>query len=922
MNVRVAAWCGAILACTSFAGFGPPLSGAQRPAAHLLDDQYTRIIRQNLDDPRITTDLVDHLPASDTVPTPLAFFGRTVGTPGELTYAKDIVRYYRTLAESSGRARCWTIGASEEGREIVLLAIADEATLAALELNRDMLAALTDPRGTSEADAQRALSSAKPIYWLTSGVHAPERGGPEMLIELAYRLIVEESPAIDRIRRNVVTFITPVLDVDGRERDVDTYYFNKSREVGDLQLPLVYWGKYAAHDDNRDGIGQFLQLTQAVTRTTLEWHPTVVHDLHESQAYLYVSTGTGPYNAELDPIVTHEWWALADQEIFELSRRGVPGVWTYAYYDGWAPNYMFFIAHTHNGLGRFYEAQAYGPDPYEVRPPPSATIPQWFRPRPPAPFIKWGPRAAVNIQESAVLVALGHVAENRRLYLENYWLKSKRSVEKGRTGPVFGWVIPAAQRRRADVADALNTLRRQGLEVSVAGEAFHAGHVDVAAGDFIVRADQPFRTMAAMYFAIQTYEADDPPPFDDTGWTYQLLRDIDVRPVTDAALLERRMRVASADVRIDGGIVGSGAVLLVDHTADNAIATFSFAHRGRMRAIEREVAVEGRTFGAGTLVIPDANRTALEPVVRELGLSTTFVSSAPPVAMHDVDLPRIGYVHSWASTQDEGWWRAGFDRYGVPYTYFADQKLKEGGLREKYDVLIYPNVGATLETQVNGLPLAGSAPLPYKRTASTSNFSTLDAADDIRGGMGVEGLVQLARFVQDGGTLITEGSTATIFQAYGVTAGVTLEEPPRLAARGSVMRALRVDRTSPILYGYGDELPVYFNQGPVWRVDQSGVSTGRQAAEFAQAARRAGLTLDRARPRVVLQFPVDAAQMLLSGSLLNGAALSGRALVVDAPIGRGHLVMFALRPFWRAQTQGAYSLVFNTILHWNDLDAR
>src|SRR5215510_6330175 len=133
MNVRVAAWCGAILACTSFAGFRTPLSGAQRPAAQPLDEQYTRIIRQNLDDPRITTDLVDHLPASDTVPTPLAFFGRTVGTPGELTYAKDIARYYRALADSSGRARCWTIGASEEGRDIVLLAIADEATIAALE---------------------------------------------------------------------------------------------------------------------------------------------------------------------------------------------------------------------------------------------------------------------------------------------------------------------------------------------------------------------------------------------------------------------------------------------------------------------------------------------------------------------------------------------------------------------------------------------------------------------------------------------------------------------------------------------------------------------------------------------------------------------------------------------------------------------
>ena len=199
-------------------------------------------------------------------------------------------------------------------------------------------------------------------------MHAPETGGPEALIELAYRLIVEDTPFVRRIRGNVITLITPVLEVDGREKQVDTYYFNKRRAPGDARLPLVYWGRYVAHDNNRDGIGQYLKLTQAVTITTLLWHPTVVHDLHETQAYLYVSTGTGPYNPELDPIVAHEWWMLADNDVRELTKRGVPGVWTYAYYDGWMPNYMFFIAHTHNAIGRFYEVQGYGPDPYTVHP--------------------------------------------------------------------------------------------------------------------------------------------------------------------------------------------------------------------------------------------------------------------------------------------------------------------------------------------------------------------------------------------------------------------------------------------------------------------------------------------------------------------------------------------------------------------------
>jgi hypothetical protein len=82
-------------------------------ATQKIDERYTQIVRQNLQDPRITTELVDHLPASDTVPTPLRFFGRAVGTPSELTYARDIHRYYEALAKASPRAKYLKIGTSE-----------------------------------------------------------------------------------------------------------------------------------------------------------------------------------------------------------------------------------------------------------------------------------------------------------------------------------------------------------------------------------------------------------------------------------------------------------------------------------------------------------------------------------------------------------------------------------------------------------------------------------------------------------------------------------------------------------------------------------------------------------------------------------------------------------------------------------------
>jgi hypothetical protein len=149
------------------------------------------------------------MPASDTVPSPLKFFGRIPGTPGELTYAKDINRYYDALAKASKRCKYWKLGTTEEGREEVVLAIADEATIASLDKYKGMLAELGDPRKTSEARAQELIHTAKPIYYAASGIHSPETGGPEMLIELAYRLIVEETPFIQNIRNNAIVLLTP-----------------------------------------------------------------------------------------------------------------------------------------------------------------------------------------------------------------------------------------------------------------------------------------------------------------------------------------------------------------------------------------------------------------------------------------------------------------------------------------------------------------------------------------------------------------------------------------------------------------------------------------------------------------------------------------------------------------------------------------
>ena len=1025
---------GTVAMVLALAPGGTPL--AQAPAQR-IDAEYTALIKQHLTDARISTELVDHLPASDKVPTPLNFpaVGHISGQPGVLTHAKNIHAYMKAVADAAPtRAKFWTIGQTEEGRDQIVLAISSEETIKNLDKYKGYLQALTDPRRTTEAQARQIITQAKPIYWLTSGVHSTERGGPEMLMELAYRLVVSETPFIQQIRNNVITFITPVVEVDGRERIVDTAYFNAKRAAEGLQgsLGLPYWGKYVAHDNNRDGMGQFLAMTRNVNKVQLEWKTTVLHDLHEAQQLLYSSTGTGPYNEQLDPITIYEWWMFAQNDVMEMTKRGVPGVWTYGFYDGWTPNYMFYAVHSHNATGRFYEVGGYGVTNVTVA---GAAAPaagggraggggrggdagrgaggggaavaggdpaagrgqggggggrgrgqsrEWFRPNPDPGDVRWGPRAHVNMSQSAVLFSLSFMGKDKERWLENYWIKNKNAVNRGKNGPTFGWHVPADQHSKANAAEALNGLMAQGLEVHTATSAFTAGNISVKPGDWIIRGDQPYRTVADIYFAVQDYSMANPSPYDDLGWTYPMMRNLVMTPVTDKSLLTAAMTPVTGPVRAPGGVTGSGSTIVVEHSGDNLLAEFRFRFaKVKMSAAEAAFEAGGRKFGAGAFIIPNANRAELEPVLRDLGLSGYAVASVPAdLRQHDLDVPRIGYIHSWGNTQDEGWVRAALDYYKIPYDYFGENEVAKKDLRAQYDVLLWPHGGAVGQEA----PTTGT-PIPFQKSAEFPALGYPGSTADTRGGLGQSGLKKLYEFVQAGGTLVTEGGTSAIFPSNYLTPGITIDQGQGLVAPGSVYRGIVADRTSPIVYGVPrNHLPVYYkaNGGPMFSVGgqpgplaeapaaPAGRGGGRGGGNYQNTqpmgssqnvfgtwdptkdwtaptpppapepagggggrgggfaggfggrgggAGGGGTMLDFLQPRVILRHSPTSRDMLLSGGLLGGENLQNRPLVIDAPVGKGHVVMFAIRPFWRWQTQGTFILGFNTLMHWNDLNA-
>jgi hypothetical protein len=935
------------------------------------DPVFAQKVKEYTTERYFSTELVDHLPLSDTVPSPQKVLGYVVGTPNKLTYTKDLHHYYRELDQASPRVRAFTAAEkSEEGKEQLLIAVGDEASIAKLDRYKEITAKLADPRKINDAEAQRLIGEGKVFYWASGSIHSPETGSPEMLMELAYRLAVEESPFIQAIRKNVIVLITPTLEVDGRDRMVDLYNYRKANP-GKNSPGLIFWGKYVAHDNNRDGLGMALALTRNQMKTFLEFHPAVLHDLHESVPFLYTSTGTGPYNAWLDPITVNEWQLLAYHEVEEMTKRGVPGVWTHGFYDGWAPNYMFYVANGHNAIGRFYETFGNGGADTMDRTVGAQSQRSWFRPNPPQPRVKWSLRNNVNMQQSAILLAMNFVSNNKERFLQNFYLKSKRAVAKATNEGPAAYVIPSDQSRLVEAADMVNLLRLMGVEVHKADKEISVKDQKFPAGSYVVRMDQPYSRMADMMMDTQYYNVNDPRPYDDTGWTLGALRNVKTTRVTDKTVLQAPMTMLTADARVVGKITGSASTAgyIINHNTENTLATLRFKLKDvKMSTAEDSFKIGNQQFNAGSFVIrtegnPTDVRQRLDGAVKELGLTALAVDKLPEVKTHELAVPRIAILHTWTNTQNDGWYRIEFDRYQIPYSYISDQVVRNTpNLREKFDVIIFPPLGGSAQAIVNGIPMRGD-PIPWKGSELTPNMGlSPDQSDDIRGGMGLPGVANLQKFVRDGGLFITVANTTQLPIEYGLTTGVSIQETRQLQARGSIFNARFTDRKSPIAYGYDETLAIYFNQAPVFQVAGGGGGggfgggggeggggsrpTGRgtltdpdivQAMPQAAPAQRpagppgeptaeqrqqlgAFYVPPTERPRVILRFASDEKNLLISGMLAGGSELANAPAVIDVPVGKGHIVMFATNPMWRHQNHGSFFLIWNAALNFNSLN--
>ena len=909
-------------------------SYAQSIAPDTAEAGSVEAIAKATTEPRFSSPWVSYVPASSTVPSPKAFYGRIAGAPGELVNSSQAYAYARALAAASPRVKVFTIGRSEEGRDIILIAIADEKGIANLDALKAASASLADPRTLDAAAVERVIAGARPFYYFNAALHSDETGSTESVLELAYRLAVSDQPMIRRIRENTVVLINPVANPDGRDKQVEWFYRYLKGKTDRATLPRQsppYWSKYAFVDINRDAHQLTHEATKAASRMFFDWHPVVVHDLHESVPLLMSWNGTGPYNPNIDPITFTEFLALSFHEVETLTGLGMPGVSTWNFGDGFGHMYADSVAMNHNAIGRGYET--FGNSTAETLVQSlsaDSTSREWYRvDPPPAGKFSWSARDNVNYNETGALAALDYAAANAQMLLRNFYAKSLHSWRKGIEQAPYAFLIPADQGDPTRVAQMVAKLQAQHIEVSRSDAPVTVAEGSFPAGTYVVRLDQPYRNYAVDLLTAQNYPKDAGEPYDDLSWEFPAYFHLQAVPTGDAAIRNAPMSLLKGAPAPHGEVAGSGPVFVLKESGQEGLleARYRLA-RFKVNIAEQSFVLGDVTYPEGSWILPvqAGLPDALRDIATRLGIDFQSAAKIPDVKQHGADAPRLGVWVPWADTDSIGWIRYSLDQRKIPYTYVRDEDIRAGNLRGKVDVLLYGHVDLELAEQIQGIPKVWG-PMPFKKTAKTPSLGTPAESDDITGGIGWAGLNHLQEFIEQGGLMVTLGNGSMLPIEGGIVRGVRRDSGgvPRssggggaeaaAASRESVTRTpgtevrvtfARADH--PIAYGYPKTSYVFRGNFALY-------STPRRWLRMAYCTSCLDGPSD---PRsVVLQWGgPDGEPFVVSGQAWGESNLIGRPAILDTPVGRGHVVAFNFNPLYRDLNRGDHRMVWNAIINW------
>jgi len=758
------------------------------------------------------------------VPSPQSYFGQRMGADRLVLDWDKVVSYFQTIKANSDRVRVDELGKSTEGRPFIAATIAAPETLLRLDRYREIQRRLADPRLTAEGDAEKLIAEGKSVVLITCSIHATELASTQTAVEFAYRLLTADTPRIRAILQNTIFLLVPSLNPDGV--DIVTRWYRRTLGTPfEGTGPPELYQKYVGHDNNRDWYMFTQKETQlAIAKLHNVWHPQIVYDVHQmgsNAARIFVPPWLDPIEPNIDAILMQESNMIGTAMAADLTAGGQTGVAIHAMYDFWTPSrhYQAF----HGGMRILTEsASAKLASPITVEPGELERNALGYNARErswnflePWPGGVWRLRDIVDDQLIAMESCLYQAALHREDLLRNFYKIGQRQV--ARKSP-WGFVIPAAQRDPGATRKLLETLAFGQVEID------HAG-----AGQNVIRMAQPYGGWAKALLERQHYPdmrlyPGGPPqrPYDVTAHTLPLLMGV---------------RVDATDTPIATSPGPSAAARSLEMPAPDSDSW------KRVNSIWTSGGAVWRNAATGD-----------------------FAKQNQGAGWKQIQRPRIGLYRSFIPNNDEGWTRWLLEQFGFAYTRLENKDIQTGGLRNHYDVIVFPDASP------------GSMENGYRPGSMPPEFT---------GGLETEGADALREFASAGGTLIflnraSEYATAHLgVAARNVLHGVSNSE---YYSPGSLLNA-RLDRRHPLAAGLPEDLAIWSEQSPAWDTQES----------------------------APVRYPD--ANVMASGWLLGEKYLAGKAALVDARLGAGHVILFGMRPQYRAQSYQTFKLFFNALLY-------
>jgi len=854
------------------------------------------------------------------IPSPDAFLGARVGADRYLAPYPKVVAYLRALDAASDRVSVQVAGKSTLGNDMLVVVLTSESNQGSLDRYRAIAARLADPEGLPDEEARALIEQGKTIVLVTCSIHSTEVGSTQMAMELAYQ--VATTTDTDRLRwlDDVILLVMPSINPDGQVMVVDWYnkYLGTPHEGG--PMPWLYH-QYVGHDNNRD----FYMLTQKESRVVndvlyRDWHPQVFLDEHQmgsSSVRMFVPPQTDPVDPGIDSMVLRHADLIGTAMALRLEEAGKTGVGSNMIFDSYWPGGTRNTAWWKNVVGLLTEvASARIATPVYVEPgelrggvkglPEHARRANYLSPWEGG---WWRLRDIIDYETIATWSLVETCSRFRRDLLTSFHRLGAKAVERGRSEPPYGFVVPADQHDPVAASAMIELLLRHGVVVDIADAPLAVGREGAVAdtgagpgtrtvypaGSYVISASQPYRQFLLTMLRPQRYPevSGSPgggtiPPYDVTSWSLPVSMGVAIDPI-EQPLPDAGLRRISAPAWPGGALpAAGGGGWLIPHAADSVYTAIN-----RLLGKDRKVywlrdrfdpsGGAGRATAPGDVYLPagDTGVAELERLSRDLHLPVRPLERPPSGRAFRVRAPRVGLYKPWVASMDEGWTRWLLEKYEFGFVSLSNEEIRAGAFAGRIDVLVLPDVDKSIIKE-------GRPPEPAR-----ASFTPLPP--EYAGGLDTDGGAALKKWIaEQGGVVIALDSAADyLIELLELPVTNTLEKATReqFSCPGSMLRIL-VDPDQPIAYGMRPVEAGYFATSPAFL-------TRLPDARFER--------------RVVASYPEYDDEILVSGYLKGAELLRKRAAVVDITVGKGRVVLIGLRAQHRGQTHRTFKLLFNAL---------